>query len=219
MMTHLDLQQQLKDYLISLDLKPNDKIEGEIFLAKKFNVSRYYMRQALNALVQANILARTPKKGTIFRGFDVNLLSDQIRFHFEISQFNIAEFKEARILIERAILPLTLKRITPTQIAKIEKTIENMIAYKHKPEKADKFDRDFHLLLFKSCGNDVLSAFSGVLSSLFHRSDYRNVYWNEAKIEKLAAEHTEVLDAIKKGNARQALAALDKHLGYEKINL
>jgi len=209
--------QKIKQYFIALDLKPGDKIETEVTLAEKFGVTRYRMRQTLDAMVAAGILERAPKRGTIFKGFDTGSLSEHIKFQFEVSRFDSFEFKEARVLMERAILPLAVRRITPSGIAKVEQTITDMLMHKHDPQKADTYDRDFHLLIFSACGNHVLSAFSGVIQSLFRNSDYRNKYWSPEYVEKIASEHHLILQAIKKGDPLAAVAALDAHLGYSKI--
>ncbi|WP_413737287.1 FadR/GntR family transcriptional regulator [Sodalis sp. RH21] len=218
-MAEIGFQEKIKKYFISLDLKPGDKIETEIALAEKFGVSRYKMRQALDVMVQAGILERAPKRGTVIKGFDTDSLSEHIKFQFEVSQFDTFEFKEARILMERAILPLAVRRITPSEIAKVEQTIEDMLLHQDDPKKADGYDRDFHLLIFQSCGNHVLSAFSGVLSTLFRSSEYRNKYWSQERIVKIAEEHKLILSAIKKGDPLAAVAALDVHLGYSKLTL
>ncbi|ATA19738.1 DNA-binding FadR family transcriptional regulator [Gibbsiella quercinecans] len=213
------IEQKIKQYFISLDLKPGDKIETEVTLADKFGVTRYRMRQTLDAMVSAGILERAPKRGTIFKGFDTGSLSEHIKFQFEVSRFDSFEFKEARILMERAIIPLAVRRITPSQISMIELTITNMLLHKDDPQQADTYDRDFHLLIFSACGNHVLSAFSGVIQTLFRSSEYRHKYWSPEYVEKIADEHKLILQAIKKGDALAAVAALDAHLGYSKITL
>ncbi len=216
-MQEQNFEEKIRQYFISLDLKPGDKIETEVTLATRFGTTRYRMRQTLDAMVAAGILERAPKRGTIFKGFDTGSLSEHIKFQFEVSRFDSFEFKEARVLMERAILPLAVRRITPSDIAKAEQTIADMLLHKDDPQKADTYDRDFHLIIFTACGNHVLSAFSGVIQTLFRDSEYRNKYWSPDYVEKIAAEHRLILQAVKKGDPLAALAALDAHLGYSKI--
>ncbi|WP_184793151.1 FadR/GntR family transcriptional regulator [Klebsiella quasipneumoniae] len=219
MMQEENFEQKIKQYFISLDLKPGDKIETEVTLAEKFDVTRYRMRQTLDSMVSAGILKRTPKRGTIFNGFDTGSLSEHIRFQFEVSRFDSSQYKEARLLMERAIIPLVVRRITPSEIARIEQTIDDMLQHKNDPKKADTYDRDFHLLILTACGNQVLSAFSEVIQSLFRNSDYRHKYWSPEYVEKIVAEHKIIIQAIKNGDVAAAVAAMDAHLGYAKLGL
>ncbi|PKU22708.1 FadR/GntR family transcriptional regulator [Telmatospirillum siberiense] len=213
-----DLLERVKSHFISQGLKPGDKVEGEVSLAERFGVSRHHIRKALTVMVQAGILERATKRGTIIRDFDANTLSEHIRFQFEVAQFDTYEFKEARVVVERAILPLAVRRITPVGIAKVEECIELMLKHQDEPEKADNYDRDFHLQIFRACGNQVLSAFSGVLSTLFRSVEYRRQYWTHERITRIADEHRLILEAIKRGDALAAVAALDAHLGYSKLS-
>lgn len=218
-MAQIELYQRVRAHLIDLGLQPGDKIETELDLAKRFGVSRHHIRQVLSAMVQGGILDRVPKRGTIIRAFDSSSLSDHIRFQFEVANFNVAEFKEARILVERAALPLTVRRITPSEIVQVEETIERMIEFQAQPEKADVYDRDFHVLLFRASGNRVLESFTGVLVTLFQSADYRRKYWTRERIVRIATEHRRILDAIRQADAAAAVAALDAHLGYAKLGL
>ncbi len=216
-MAQEDLFERLKGHLIAQGLKPGDKVEAETSLAERFGVSRHHIRQVLAVMVQAGILDRAPKRGTVIRDFDSASLSDHIRFQFEVAQFDVAEFKEARVLVERGILPLAVRRITPSGLAKVEETIEQMLALQDQPEKADRYDRDFHLLLFQACGNHVLEAFSGVLSTLFQSASYRSKYWTRERTLRIVQEHRLILEAIRQGDTLAAVAALDVHLGYAKL--
>ncbi|SBW02873.1 Transcriptional regulator, GntR family [uncultured Alphaproteobacteria bacterium] len=218
-MAEEDLFAQVKAYLTSRGLKPGDKIETETAMAERFGVSRHHIRQVLTVMVQAGILERAPRRGTVIRNFDQTSLSDHIRFQFEVARFDVAEFKEARILVERAVLPLAVRRITPAELAHADKTIEEMLLHLDHPEEADMFDRDFHLLLLQACGNHVLEAFSGVLTTLFRSTDYRRPYWTRERILRIAREHRLILDAIRQGDAQAAVAALDAHLGSVKLGI
>jgi DNA-binding FadR family transcriptional regulator len=204
---------QVRNYLLEKGYKPGDRVEAEISLAKRFFVSRYKIRTALSTLTELGILERTPRRGTIVKSFDADSLSEQIKFQFNLALFNIAEFKEARCVVEHAIMPLVVRRITPQQIAELEDTIQQMIRNADNPKLADKSDRDFHLLLFSACGNNVLQAFSGVISTLFHSEGYRHRYWQPSKIRRLAKEHALILEAVKKGDCALAIRRMEDHLG------
>lgn len=211
--------EKIQDYLIKEGYKPGDRVESEISLANIFHVSRYKMRTSLSTLSDLGILERTPRKGTTIKEFNQESLSEQIKFQFDLARFDISEFKEARSVVERAILPLVIRRISPHQISELEKTIQLMIKNATNPKIADKSDHDFHIILFRACGNKVLSAFSGVISTLFHSEAYRHKYWKADKIRELAKEHDGILEAVKKGDCDLAIDRIEKHLGFQDGNI
>jgi GntR family galactonate operon transcriptional repressor len=213
------LYEKLQAHLMEQGLQPGDKIESEISLAQHFGVSRHTMRGVLGAMAQEGILERAPRRGTVIRSFDTRVLSDRIRFHFETARFDIAQFKEARIIVECATLPLVVRRITPTQLATVAECIETMRLYVDEPDKADTYDKNFHLLLFEASGNDVLNAFSGVLTSLFRSVEYRRKYWTRERILKIIEEHRSILENIQRGDIEGSVAAMEQHLGYRKLSI
>jgi DNA-binding FadR family transcriptional regulator len=215
----VDLFTKLKRHLIDAGLKPGDKIETETELAARFGVSRHHVRQVLAVMVQAEILDRAPRRGAAIRSFDSVTLCGHIRFQFEVAQFDIAEFKEACAVVERPLIPLVVRRITPAQLDRAEGTIEKMLQNVDHPEVADSYDLAFHLSLLEASGNHVLQAFSGVLSTLFKSVDYRRKYWNKERILRIAMEHRALLDAIRSGDAEAAVAALDSHLKSSQVGI
>jgi GntR family galactonate operon transcriptional repressor len=213
------LYNKIKTYLSQQGYHPGDRVEPEIKLAKRFGVSRHQVRNALTTLSELGILKRFPRRGTIINGFDADSLSEHIKFQFGMANFDIAEFKEARVVVERAIIPMAVRRISPLQLAKLEEAVQQMLQNADNPKEADKFDRSFHVLLLEACGNNVLKAFSGVISTLFHSKDYRKKYWRTEHIKRLAKEHASILEAVRKGDPDLATKRLEDHLGYTKLGI
>jgi DNA-binding FadR family transcriptional regulator len=204
---------QLKDYLLSQTLRPGAQIEPETVLAERFGVSRYKVRRTMDAFAHMGIVERTPRRGTVVRRFDSRVLSQNIRFQFDAAQFNIAEFTEARAVVECAVLPLTIKRILPSVIAELELIIKHMEENADQPEIADKYDLEFHRQLFESSGNAVLAAFSSVLTMLFNNVDYRRQFWDPDYFRRVViVEHRAILESIKSGDANKAVRQMRRHL-------
>ena len=214
------LTEQIRAYVFRDGRKPGDRIETEEELASTFDVSRHQVRRVLNTMVQQGLLTKTPRRGTFIRHFDPAIVATNLRSSFEVSDFAHSEYVEARLVIERAVLPLAVKRISPEQIKLMEKSIDRMLQLSHIPEQADEADRDFHMILLASCGNKILSSFSTIISMLFHDSTYRKQYWNPATISRLAREHRKILRAIAAGDTETALTLHEQHLHYrQKLHL
>ncbi|MBK5072677.1 FadR family transcriptional regulator [Budviciaceae bacterium CWB-B4] len=189
-----------------------ERIETETELAARFNVTRYQIRKVLTSLTQMGILDRSPKKGSVIRQINTDTLSDQMQIQFGAAGFDINEFLEARVLIECAILPLAIKRMTPALMGKLENTLNQMEEFAHIPSKADQFDRDFHLLILQACGNRVLQVFSDVLITYFDKtSALLNSFGAEYFVD-IARQEKAILSAIKNEEVELAVKLLREHL-------
>jgi GntR family transcriptional repressor for pyruvate dehydrogenase complex len=215
-----DLGDRIRKYILNSGKKPGEKIETEHELAAIFKITRYKVRNVLNGLMQQGILSKAPRRGTFINHFDPAIVASNLNFAYQISNTNLYEYMEARMVVELAAMPLVIKRITPFQISAAEEIIDRMSQLKNDPPKADQADRDFHLLLLSACGNQLLASFSKVVSLLFHYAEYRKKYWSPSIISKLAEEHRGIIEAIKSGDLELTVKRMENHLHYrQKIDL
>jgi len=205
---------KIRTYILEHANGPGSRIETEEQLAKRFDVTRYRVRNVLNGLVQQGVITKTPRRGTFINQLDTNLISDNLKFSYQVTNANLYESIEARIVIELSTIPLVVKRITPAEIFEMENFIKKMLDNKDEPQIADEADMEFHAAMLKSSGNHLLNSFSEIIAQLFHQTDYRRKYWNTQTIERLASEHQGVLDAIQDGDTDLAITRMKSHLNY-----
>ncbi|ORC36974.1 hypothetical protein B4O97_04945 [Marispirochaeta aestuarii] len=215
-----NLEEKIKTYILEHANGPGSKVETEEKLAEHFQVTRYRVRNVLNGLSQQGIITKTPRRGTFINKLDTDAITNTIKFNYQVSNFNLYESIEARIVIELAVIPLVVKRITPSGIVALESCVQKMLDNKNDPRVADEADMEFHATMLNSSGNKLLDSFSQIINQLFHQDDYRKKYWDPATIEQLALEHQSIAEAIQDGDTTLALERLKKHLHYtRKIEL
>lgn len=205
------LFEQIRDHLQN-QAKNGERIDTETELAKRFGVTRYRIRKELDILTQMGILVRTPKRGTTVREVGANSLRNQIQMRFDVANFDVQEFIEARALVECALMPLVSRRITPALASRLEGTLNKIEEHADEPLVADKFDREFHLLLLDGCGNRVLQVFSGVLVTYFEKTSHRIANMDREFFLEIARQEREILRAIRMGDAQKASELLRAHL-------
>ena len=210
----LQLEEQIRKYILESTNGPGSRVETEEQLAARFQVTRYQIRSVLNVLAQQGVITKTPRRGTFINDFDTDIISDAIKFNYQVSNFNLYETIEARIVIELASIPLVVKRITPSQIYELEMIVEKMHNNSSLPQVADEADLEFHAAMLRSSGNQLLNSFSQIIAQLFHQVDYRRKYWNTETIIRLADEHRMILEAIQDGDVDLTVSRLKKHLNY-----
>ncbi len=206
-----NLNEVFKEYLIDGDFKPGSRLDNELELAKKFNVSRSSMREVLMHLQSLGLIERIKNKGTFIREFTYEKLEESVSFCFQFSGFGFEELKEARLCMELAIMPLVVRRITPEKAEQLKVNINEMEKCLSNPEKADCLDREFHILLFEISGNRILKIFSNVLSLLFRRQ-YREKFLNPKSKMNSVRDHKALLEALKEENADEACKIIRRHI-------
>ena len=123
MMTLLDA---LKNYLRENGYRSGEKIPTEMELAAHFNVSRSRIREATTTLCLQGILDKKARRGTVIRSMDPESAGSDLLFRFSLDNVDPADYLEARKVIERAVMPLTVRRITPVMLRQLENLTEKM---------------------------------------------------------------------------------------------
>ena len=193
--------------------KEGHRIDTETELAERFHVTRYKVRKALSVLSQMGVVDRAPK-----RGMTVNTLGPKIQVQMDIANFDIREFIEARLLIEVHIIPLAIRRMTPALLGQLDDAINRIEYHAHNALEADRWDREFHLLLLEACGNRVLQVFSAALVTYFEKTASALPKNNPQFFLDIAQKERALLHAIRRGDEITAQRLLREHL-CEQVDL
>lgn len=198
--------------------KAGERIDTETELAARFNVTRYKIRKALSVLSQMGVVDRAPKRGMTVNTLGPKHLSAQIQVQMDIANFDIREFIEARQLIEVDIIPLAIRRMTPALLGRLEDAIDRIESNATNTTEADRWDREFHLLLLEACGNRVLQVFSAALVTYFEKTTENLPVDDPEFFYDIARQERALLDAIKAGDDVLARKLLSEHLA-EQVDL
>jgi GntR family transcriptional repressor for pyruvate dehydrogenase complex len=213
--TQVSLRHQFQQYLAAAGLRPGGRVEPELRLAERFGVSRGKIRELLTGLCHQGVLVRAPRRGTMVRELNPGELGESLSFRFGLAGLDPADAWEARLIIETAVIPLAVRRVTPVQMEKLEQLYARMAGHLDDPQEVDLADRDFHLTLLDACGNRTLAMFAGVISRLFN-PDLRTEYWRPDDIRRGLEEHRAILDAIRQDNPALAADLLKSHLSHQR---
>src|ERR1700712_782847 len=93
---------QIKDLLISGQLKPGDKLPPERKLSEKFGVGRTPVRDAIRKLEFYGILKTRPQSGTFVAGIGITALEGLISDVLKIDSSSFLSLVETRELLETA---------------------------------------------------------------------------------------------------------------------
>ncbi|WP_328439622.1 GntR family transcriptional regulator [Streptomyces sp. NBC_00457] len=172
--------------------------EGE--LAEAVGVSRTPVREALLRLEVEGLIKLYPKKGALV---------------LPVSAQEIADVVETRLLVEehaaRKAVPAS-----PRLITRLEELLAEQKAHAAAGDLAAAAvtDRCFHAEIVRSGGNAILSRLYDQLRDRQLRMGVAVMHSHPDRIAKTLAEHEEILQALRSGDAQAAVDVVHRHVGW-----
>ncbi|MDA5284347.1 GntR family transcriptional regulator [Streptomyces sp. NPDC054904] len=171
--------------------------EGEV--AEAVGVSRTPVREALLRLETEGLLKLYPKKGALV---------------LPVSAQEIADVIETRLLVEE----FTVRRAVPAPPALLERLAALLAEQRRQAAEGDiaaamTADRCFHAEIVRHAGNAILSRLYDQLRDRQLRMGVALLHAHPDRMDRTLAEHAEILDALRAGDAEAAAAAVRGHIG------
>jgi DNA-binding GntR family transcriptional regulator len=189
--------------IVERRLMPGTKL-AEQQIADIFKVSRTLVRQALNQLSRDHLVTLEPARGAF------------------VAQPSIEEARqvfEVRKMIEAAMVKQLCTVITNAQIAELRAHLKTELDAVRRTDVSGRTRllADFHVVLARMAGNDVLAE---LLADLLSRcSLIALMYQSSHSAEHSQQEHVAIVDALERRDARAAVRLLESHLGNVERNL
>ncbi|MFH8367872.1 GntR family transcriptional regulator [Streptomyces sp. NPDC018031] len=174
--------------------------EGD--LAEAVGVSRTPVREALLRLEAEGLIKLYPKKGALV---------------LPVSAQEIADVVETRLLVEE----YAARKAVPAPGALIERLEELLAEQRRHADTGDLAavavsDRCFHAEIVRHAGNAILARLYDQLRDRQLRMGVAVMHAHPDRIAKNIAEHTEILDALRSGDADGAAAVVHRHVSWVK---
>ncbi len=207
---------RISRYIAERGLESGARLPGEIDLAKICGVSRPTIREAMVALEIAGELEIRSGSGAYVREAvnPMSLVLDSGPGPFELLR--------ARILIEGEICADAALYASTSDLAKIEKTLQQMRKLVLARTNAQVLDRQFHVAIGEAAKNSVLTSivdglWAGMFAPMYHRLSQR------AGLDRHQAaaleDHDAIFAAIAERNPNEARRAMRRHLLHVEEHL
>ncbi|MFI9721056.1 GntR family transcriptional regulator [Streptomyces sp. NPDC052396] len=169
-------------------------------LAEAVGVSRTPVREALLRLEGEGLLKLYPKKGALVLAVSAQEISDVV---------------ETRLLVEKHAAAKAVPA-PPALIRRLEELVDDM---RRQAEAGDLAavsvsDRAFHAEIVRNAGNQILSRLYDQLRDRQLRMGVAVMHAHPDRIAKNIAEHTEILTALRNGDAEAATGIVDRHVSW-----
>jgi len=191
------------DAIVGRRLMPGTKLPEQA-IADIFKVSRTLVRQALNRLSRDRLITLEPARGAFVAMPSV----EEARQVFEV-----------RTLVEVAVVRELCQRITAGQLLDLRAHLrdEGRAVDRTDVSGRTRLLGDFHVVLAKMLGNDVLTRLMADLTS--RSSLIALMYQSASGAGHSFEEHVRIVDAIEQRDARLAVRLLKQHLISVERNL
>lgn len=208
----------IRDAILRGDLKVDERLSTEEELARRFDVSRPTIREALKRLAAQNLIRsqRGPAGGTFVKRPSQQEMSTALcsatTLMVSMGEFQLQDVAEARHQMERTCCRLAATRISEAELQRMRAAL----AIQRQPVTDEQFcssDVDFHRALVDGCANPVLqfNMFT-VIESLQPIANMVISHFRDRDI--IVQQHQSILEALESGDAEAAVAALDEQMLY-----
>ena len=213
--------EQIKNLIISGELKPSDKLPSERDLAKMFNVGRPTVREAIRTLNSLGLVEiNHGQKGTIVKHFAlepyIESFQDQMSLMLKMKKTTIQQLTEVRGALDNRIALLAAERCTQDKLREMENILEEMKSCTNSTEAYLRKAVEYHKAMAICTNNPIFYAiwcaffdliidlYEGILDRIGGDVLYR-----------LYLTNLEVFKAILTREPKKILKAMGRHLDLQ----
>lgn len=206
---------EIKKLILKGDLKVGDKLPPESELARRFNVGRQSIREAMRLLELSGYIKveKGLGKGAVVADTVMNTFSNLFLEAFLMKKIDIHDLTVARIEIEKTMMKYVLENIRDEDIKALE---ENVNYSKEKiKDRIQPFSEniEFHKMLARISKNSVFILVMELIMTVV--SDFRSqIQLPFSFPKKNISDHEEIVEALKKRDLGEVINLLEDHLKY-----
>ncbi len=192
-----ELRLQLADEIVRGALPPGAPLD-ETDIARRFNVSRTPVREALRQLAASGLVETRAHRGAVVARPSIGRLTGMF---------------EAMAELEAICAGLAAERMTPVERQRLEAVHEELRVLSHagNPERFHEVNERFHNTIYAGSQNAYIAEMTlatRVRVRPFRRAQFRNL----GRLAKSHVEHDRVVVAIMRGDKAGAAAAMRAHI-------
>lgn len=194
----------IEDGILSGKYKSGQQLT-ELGLTKEIGVSRTPIRSALHRLSEEGLVELTPNRRVVVLGVTKN---------------DVVDTYKIRMRLEGLASRLCTELIDEEKMSKLCEVVELSEFYiaKQNHEKIKELDTEFHHIIYEASDNRMLAKILGDLHKKIKVYRKASLSFGE-RVEKSIAEHREILEAIKKGDADEAERLTSLHIENAMTNV
>ncbi|QHC21508.1 FadR/GntR family transcriptional regulator [Streptomyces sp. GS7] len=209
-----DVQARIKQLILRRRLTPGDPLPTEAELVAMLDVSRNSVREALKALQAMRIVEIRHGFGTYVGALSLEPFVEGVAFRAAVRHLqgepSLYELMEVREALEAGLIGTVARDLPAADLTVLKGLVQRMAEEARGGQVQSATDRAFHLALYRSLGNhllsEVLDAFWAALRRV--REDLAD---DRQDPQVTYRRHQEIVDALEAGDGDRAVAAMHRH--------
>jgi DNA-binding FadR family transcriptional regulator len=212
------VEDQLRQAILSGALGIGKKLPPEAALAVEFGVSRTTVREALRSLASDGLIEKIPGAGggSFVRSVDHHSLgaelSEDIENLLRLGSIQYDEVAAVRRMLEVPAAGEAALQRQEADLAELEEVLAEARLLEADDPRVAELDARFHATLAHASGNRVLAAFVYALHEVTEPVHHLDL--NPETAKQTYRQHQAVVRAVRKQDAAAAQAAMTSHLRY-----
>ena len=208
----------LQNAIVQRHIKIGDALPTEENLADHFGVNRSTVREGIRHMEQIGFVRRQGKKLIVSQPSN-DLVGDQMSQVLALQDVTFQELWEVKMSLEPLAAELAAAKITDSLVDQLQANLEAMKEALATDGDVVPIDIEFHTLIAKAAGNNVLLMAREAVARLFYPA-YKASMLNDVAGQRLFDAHSFIFDAIRNRDPDTARLWMKKHIvdfkrGYE----
>lgn len=204
------IAEKLAALIASGVLSVGDELPGERELASALSVSRETVRGAVQILATHGILKVAHGARTTVAKADLGDLAVKITRARSVQAYDLESVHAARRLVEQKVVADAARRIDDRTLSQLRKSLTAQADCLDDPVRFLLCDREFHLMVYRACGNPLLADMATDLYN--YLLEYRRrIVARPGSIEVSIADHSAIVAALTAQDADAAVVAFGHH--------
>lgn len=200
----------LERLILAGDLADGDRLPPERELALQMGVSRSSLRDALRALELRGLIERKQGRGTVVRDSSRSPEGDVLASGLDLHGDDFAQAIDVRACIEPPIAARAAARVTPLDVAQLERLLDDM-SRDIDQEEFRRLDRLFHRAIAQYTHNPLLLRLLDRVSEVIEVTR-RTLPVTRATRRRAIVEHRAIVTAIAAHDSDAAYEAAAQHI-------
>ena len=204
------IAEKLAALIASGVLSVGDELPGERELATALSVSRETVRGAVQILAAHGILKVAHGARTTVAKSDLGSLAVEMNRARSIQTYDLESVHGARLLVEQKVVAEAARRIDERTLGQLRKSLVTQADCLDDPVRFLLCDREFHLMVYRACGNPLLADMATDLYN--YLLEYRRrIVARPGSVELSIADHSAIVAALTAHDEEAAASAFAQH--------
>jgi GntR family transcriptional regulator, transcriptional repressor for pyruvate dehydrogenase complex len=187
---------QIKQMIVSGELRPGDRLPREADLAERLGLSRNSLREAVSALSWINVLDVRQGDGTYVTSLEPQLLLEALSFIVDFHRDDtVLRFFEVRRILEPAAASMAAQRMTTDETSELKGILDTLDG-DASLEVLVANDLKFHQRIAEGSGNPVLASLLDTLSAPTTRARIWRGLTQDGAVARTRQQHVAIYEAI-----------------------